>query len=55
MSIGVGHPSTCHQQQEMGEEKNYVQITDYRVWTKTAKNHKGIYKEKSVRELSAWF
>jgi hypothetical protein len=50
--MGVEHPSTCHQQQGMGEEKNYVQISDYRVWTKTAKNEKRIYKEKSVSELS---
>jgi hypothetical protein len=42
MSMGVGHPSTCHQQQEMGAEKNCVQISDYRAWTKTAKNEKRI-------------
>jgi hypothetical protein len=52
--MGLGHPSTCHQQEGMGEE-NYVKISDYRVWTKTAKNEKMIHKEKSVSELSDRF
>jgi len=48
MSMGVGHPSTCHQQERMGEEEDYVKISDYRVWTKTVKNEKIIYIKKSV-------
>lgn len=55
MSLGVGHPSTCHQQDGIGEDEDYVKISDYRVWTKTAKNEKMIYKEISVSELSDRF
>lgn len=55
MSMGVGHPSTCHQQEGMGEEEDFVKISDYRVWTKTAKDEKTISKEKSVSELSDRF
>ena len=39
----------------MGEEEGFVKISDYRVWTKTAKNEKMISKEKLVNELSDRF
>jgi len=55
MSLGVGHQSTCHQQDGMGEDEDYVKISDYRVWTKTAKNEKMIYEEISESELSDRF
>ena len=34
--MGVGHPSNCHQQEGMGEQEDYVQISDYRIRTETA-------------------
>lgn len=39
----------------MGEDEDYVKISDYRVWTKTAKNEKMIYEEISESELSDRF
>jgi hypothetical protein len=45
--MGVGHPSTCHQQEGRNGRRRVLcaEISDYRVWAKTARKIKRYIKK----------
>jgi len=56
ISAGAGRVGRLYQPLtgRTGQQQNDVIISDYRIWTVTARDEKRIYGGKSVRDLSVW-